>query len=428
MLLSRINAFLIVNSVSYKSEPYPIPLPWFTSHDFSSCEVASQGLSVKTLPCGMDFNSDEEREDSYPAQMGSIPVRHFGGVRHGFNHSLPMPSQRVLHCVNTSDGHIMSEIKDVGADGSKPAQGENGSSHWYVSNESPSNIDKTLEPDPDCLMTTPSASRHQSVSSPDTNYCRCQRAAGASGKYAESLRAPPRRLVSTSRIPSINMMLNDTPLDQGPVHPTIHALPRSISDCRMSISNASDSTIVASAAIPEQRFFLLNTLYQICLDATTTYIRAFLQSSRTELRRGRLRSYSNRYHPYRGKAWERPYNDDQSKSLMDNIETISTFMWRKARRDEMAPHRAESDAVTDMNNLYKWGENLVGGMEERAGEEEARTEVLHAAMAMCRWLGASDASTLCREIEKELRELRILESERLESERARDEDERNGIL
>lgn len=78
----------------------------------------------------------------------------------------------------------------------------------------------------------------------------------------------------------------------------------------------------------------------------------------------------------------------------------------------MAPHRAESDAVMDMNNLYRWGENLIDGMEERAGTEGARTAVLNAALAMCEWLRISEACTLCREVEGELRGLANLEMER----------------
>ncbi|KAJ8070191.1 hypothetical protein OCU04_000580 [Sclerotinia nivalis] len=197
------------------------------------------------------------------------------------------------------------------------------------------------------------------------------------------------------------------------IHPRgNHLLSKSGFDNRMSISNASDSTIVPPISIPEQRYFLLNTLYQICLDATTTYIRALPNPSRTGLRYERRRSYSNRYHPYRGRGRERLYNDDRSKTLMDNIGVISTFLWRKARRDEMAPHRAESDAVMDMNNLYKWGENLVDGMEERAGNEEARTAVSHAAMALCGWLRVTEACTLCKEVGEELRDLTSLETER----------------
>ncbi|RAL62517.1 hypothetical protein DID88_005082 [Monilinia fructigena] len=109
---------------------------------------------------------------------------------------------------------------------------------------------------------------------------------------------------------------------------------------------------------------------------------------------------------------------------MDNIEVISTFLWRKARRDEMAPHKAESDAVIDMNNLYKWGGNLIGGMEERARDEEARTASLNASMAICGWLKVSEASTLCKEVEEELRDLTNLESQRMSDE----DDEHGGIL
>lgn len=48
---------------------------------------------------------------------------------------------------------------------------------------------------------------------------------------------------------------------------------------------------------------------------------------------------------------------------MDNISTISTHLWRRARHDAMAPHRAEADAVREMRDLYAWGELVVRGRE-----------------------------------------------------------------
>ncbi|CAD6448237.1 35312e2f-e8c5-47d6-9ced-769f335de3aa [Sclerotinia trifoliorum] len=347
-------------------------------------------------------------------EMDLLPhSRNFGGIRHWFNNPVHLSDQAIPNSNISLGSHMASAIENVGAERSKLAQGGNGASQSYVLHETSSNIDTMNDPDPDCLMTTPASSRHNSHSTSDANYCQCQGGARTSGSRAGNSRAPPLRPVSRSHLPSIAMMLNNPPLSHASIHPTGNSpMPKSRFDNRMSISNASDSTIVPPISMPEQRYFLLNTLYQICLDATTTYIQALPNHSRTGLQYERRRSYSNRYHPYRGRGQERLYNDDGSKTLMDNIEVISTFLWRKARRDEMAPHRAESDAVMDMKNLYKWGEDLVDGLEERAGNEEARTAVSHAAMSLCGWLRVSEACTLCTEVEEELRDLTYLERER----------------
>ncbi|KAI9650171.1 hypothetical protein NHQ30_000184 [Ciborinia camelliae] len=359
----------------------------------------------------MFFANDEKYGTFRTSQMDSLPrSRNFGGIRNGFNNPVHLSSQTISY------SPMASGTKSAGVEGSRLNQSENEASHGYVSHEPSSNIDPTIVSDPDCLMTTPDSSRHDSESLPDAVYCQCRGSARTSGNSTGNSRTLPLRLVSGGRLPSIAMMLND-PSCRDPIHSTgNHLLPQSISDNRMSLSNTSESTIVVPVSISEQRYSLLNSLYRTCLDATTTYIRALPQSSLAGLRSGSHHSHSTRYHPYPGRAWERSYNDDHSKTLMDNIEAISTFLWRKARRDEMAPHRAESDAVIDMNNLYRWGESLVNGMEERAGDERARTEVLHAAIAMCGWLGDPDACTLCREVGGELKDLMDLETQREENE------------
>ncbi|KAA8576577.1 hypothetical protein MFRU_014g02350 [Monilinia fructicola] len=376
----------------------------------------------------MEFTNDEQHESFRTTPMVSLPYsRNFGGIRHGFNNPMRLSGRAIPYSTVASISGIVPVPKNAGVEGMRVTQGENEASHGYVSHGTPSNIDPTIDTDPDCLMTTPLPSRNQSesASNADVDYCQCQEGASASGNRTGKPRPPPLRLASDSRLPSIAMMLNESPSDRASLHLTgNYALPIPIFDNRRSLSDVSGSTIVGTVSIPEQRYFLLNTLYQICLDATTTYIRALPQSSHSGLRWEPHHSYSNRYHPYRGKARKRLYNDDQSKTLMDNIEVISTFLWKKARRDEMAPHRAESDAVMDMHNLYKWGANLVGGMEERARDEEARTAVLHAGMAMCDWLKVSEPSTLCKEVEGELRDLTNLESQRMRDE----DDEDDGIL
>ncbi|TGO56396.1 hypothetical protein BCON_0078g00130 [Botryotinia convoluta] len=372
----------------------------------------------------MDFNNDEKSKAFYPFDINSLHhSRSFGGIENRINNPMHLSNQAIPHPPIASGSQMASVTGDASAEGSKLFQSENRASFGYVLQEPSPAIEATIDPDPDCLMTTPVSTRQNSQALLDAGYCQCQGGSRTTDNRAGHSRALPLRHVSGSCLPTIAMMLNNSPSDRVPIHSMGTYTPsKSTLDNRMSISNASDSTIVAPVSIPEQRYFLLNTLYQICLDATTTYIRALPNSSHIGLRYERTRSYSHRYHPYRGKGRERSYNDDHSKTLMDNIEVISTFLWRKARRDQMAPHRAESDAAMDMNNLYKWGENLVDGMEERAGTEGARTAVLNAALTMCGWLRVAEASTLCKEIEGELRGLANLELERAKQENGEDGD------
>ncbi|KAF7958728.1 hypothetical protein EAE96_002262 [Botrytis aclada] len=362
----------------------------------------------------MDFNNDEKSKAFHPFEINSLRhSRSFGGIESGINNPMRLSNQAIPHHPIESGSQIASVMGNASAEGSKPFQGENGASFGYVSQELSPAIEATNDPDPDCLMTTPVSTRQNSQTLLDAGYCQCQGGSRTTDNRAGHSRVLPLRNISGGCLPTIAMMLNNYPSDRVPIHSMgIYTPSKSTLDNRMSISNASDSTIVSPVSIPEQRYFLLNTLYQICLDATTTYIRALPNSSHIALRYERTRSYSHRYHPYRGKGRERSYDDDHSKTLMDNIEVISTFLWRKARRDQMAPHRAESDAAMDMNNLYKWGESLVDGMEERARTEGARTAVLNAALAMCGWLRVAEASTLCKEIEGEMRGLANLEVER----------------
>ncbi|KAF5878416.1 uncharacterized protein Bfra_000581 [Botrytis fragariae] len=372
----------------------------------------------------MDFNNDEKSKVTYPFDVNSLRhSRSFGGIENGINNPLHLSNQAIPHPPIAPGSQMALVTGNASAEGSKLFQGENRASFGYVLQEPSPAIEATIDPDPDCLMTTPVSTRQNSQALLDVGYCHCQGGSRTTDNRAGHSRALPLRHVSGSCLPTIAMMLNSSPSDRIPIHSMGTYTPsKSTLDDRMSISNASDSTIVAPVSIPEQRYFLLNTLYQICLDATTTYIRALPSSSHISLRYGRTRSYSHRYHPYRDKGRERSYNDDHSKTLMDNIEVISTFLWRKARRDQMAPHRAESDAAMDMNNLYKWGENLVDGMEERAGTEGARTAVLNAALAMCEWLRIAEACTLCKEIEGELRDLANLGLERARQENGEDGD------
>jgi hypothetical protein len=127
----------------------------------------------------------------------------------------------------------------------------------------------------------------------------------------------------------------------------------------------STSTIRRSLTVQEQRYFLFNTFYNACLDASITYL--------SSLRRHhRLRN--RRYHPYS----PFPYQPHELQpSLMDNLSVICTHMWQKARNDGMAPHRAEAAAVRMMRNLYVWGEVVVRGFERDVDvymDEESESE------------------------------------------------------
>jgi hypothetical protein len=106
---------------------------------------------------------------------------------------------------------------------------------------------------------------------------------------------------------------------------------------------------------------------------------------------------------------------------MDNISRISTHVWRKARSDVMAPHRAEAAAVRTMKELYAWGETVVRGFEgedrgcdEQEGESESSVvgdegdagRIGGAAKRLCHWFGDEQASNVCEELAGELLDLK----------------------
>ncbi|PVH88219.1 hypothetical protein DL98DRAFT_365064, partial [Cadophora sp. DSE1049] len=191
-------------------------------------------------------------------------------------------------------------------------------------------------------------------------------------------------------------------------------------------SISSNSTLRPPFSIDEERYFRLNTLYHICMDATSTYINSLLPSTRHRHNQlPRHRNHGSRYHPYpahRSGRGPGGAGNCRRHTLMNNIRDISTNMWRRARSDGMAPHRAEADAVQAMRDLYAWSVVVAQGMESdgiNLGQGEdgddvrdaiAGINVAHAAMRLCEWLGDERAWRGCDGILRELRDLLEMEA------------------
>jgi hypothetical protein len=230
---------------------------------------------------------------------------------------------------------------------------------------------------------------------------------------------------------------NATPRNQNQQIPNPPSPPRSPSSSYTpisSISTCSSNTIRPSSNMQERYYFLVNRFYNTCLDASTSYIRTLRPIPRhRNSPSSHTRSNSARHHPYgltqshapaRAPRARQGYNiPGREATLMDNLSVISTHLWRKARSDGMAPHRAEADAVRAMRNLYAWGEILVRGLEEGVygrqdeemetesglsslGEEEGEVvRVGEAAKRLCEWLRDRRAWGVCERVLKELRKL-----------------------
>lgn len=147
------------------------------------------------------------------------------------------------------------------------------------------------------------------------------------------------------------------------------------SSLRSPSPTSSDSTIRPPFTnISEERGILLNALYNICMDSTASYVSTLAHNSRHW--NSHLRCARARYHPYSPRRHGRSHTrsaDARPATLMDNISLISTHIWRRARGDEMAPHRAEADAVGVMRDLYAWSEVVATGLESEGidiGDEE----------------------------------------------------------
>lgn len=228
--------------------------------------------------------------------------------------------------------------------------------------------------------------------------------------------------------PSIPPAIPDFQMRDSTLSPTLSTTTTNPSSTMRDRSHPTFSAI-------EQRCFLLNTLYHICVDATAVYSRSLLPARHS-------RSRHRRYHPYRstypnhssgnGAAGNASRNSAQP-SLMDNISTICTHLWRKARHDVMAPHRAEADAVREMRDLYAWAELVARAMDSDgllsvddistdggsvseygpgggagfngSGGVEVPIRVGRAAKRICEWVGDEEGWDSCDSVCNELREL-----------------------
>lgn len=215
----------------------------------------------------------------------------------------------------------------------------------------------------------------------------------------ESLNNQPSAIPGANRQSSIYSLLNhDVEL---PPNCSRNGISAQVS-VSPSLMSTDTSTTLTAFTVHEQQYESLSKVYHICLDASTSYIRMLHR---------RPRSHSRRYSPYAAPKTSRLYNESGSKSLMDNIATISSWLWRKARRDGMAPHRAEGEAIQDMSGLYACGEAVARGLEKIAGDEMEDEEkwlgekAAEMGMELCERLGDANAWALCESIGTNLQAL-----------------------
>ncbi|KUJ22376.1 uncharacterized protein LY89DRAFT_575666 [Mollisia scopiformis] len=185
-------------------------------------------------------------------------------------------------------------------------------------------------------------------------------------------------------------------------------------------TTSSSQTVRLTFNIAEERCYLLSTLYQTCQSAAANYVRTAPVTPRARA--------IPRYHPYatrssRVSSAAAKKEGKKTATLMDSISRICTQIWRKARRDLVAPHREEADAVREMRDLYKWSEVVARCMESDGlddGEGEVGSEVsgteddglgfpgmsaAKAAKRICQWLGDEEAWDTCDTVMGELRDL-----------------------
>lgn len=174
-------------------------------------------------------------------------------------------------------------------------------------------------------------------------------------------------------------------------------------------SEFSGSTFRSDSLVSQatERYNIVVDVYYICVDASSKYIRSLRATSRHR------RSRNHRHSPYRNHSSRESSSTSQSSiedpNLMDNISVISNNLWREARRDIMARHRVEAEAVQDMCRLYAWGEMVVQardsrGLYENDNESEGGSVVAvvgdtlraaEAAKSFCLWMGDDAASREC---------------------------------
>lgn len=187
-----------------------------------------------------------------------------------------------------------------------------------------------------------------------------------------------------------------------------------------SMSISSPATVHPALGIAEDCVSLIANLYYTCREATDSYI-----STLRPARRHSSCSTRCHHHPY--SQSQRPgqgNHQGRSPTLMDNISTICTRLWRKARSDVLAPRRKEAKAVRDMRDLYAWGEILSrvfqsedlegNGMEwesamgslDSGGGSDVWAMVGEAGNNLCEWLGNDEALLVCGGVVRELRMLK----------------------
>lgn len=250
---------------------------------------------------------------------------------------------------------------------------------------------------------------------------------------------------SPHTLPAHSQVHNNTQAYQPSIPSAIpdpHICHSTLSPTLSTTTTTSSNTLRADLHAPfpavEQRCFLLSTLYHICVDATFVYSRSLFHTRHSRRRYRRYYPYRSSY-PNRSSGNRAVGNASGSgarPSLMDNISTICTHLWRKARHDAIAPHRAEADAVREMRDLYAWAELVARAMDsdgllsidgisvdsesvseygtsggggaaaaESSGEMEVPIRVGRAAKRICEWVGDEEAWDSCQSVCDELRQL-----------------------
>ena len=179
-----------------------------------------------------------------------------------------------------------------------------------------------------------------------------------------------------------------------------------------------------SAWISEKRHGLIIEIHDACLEASNRFIRLNTHYAHDQHHGMR----SRRYRPY-GLGNQDLFTSSRAsqhttaRTLMDNISRISTHIWREARRDIMARHRAEADAVRRMRDLYAWGEIVVrsveygwdyeseddGGSTVTGVPEDGIDRICEAARWFCLGLSDQEAWNECDGLARALEHLQMQE-------------------